>query len=489
MISVFLRERRRYALEELEHLLQGSKAGILDILKTLKIKGLIRMSKMTFEQQNLNDLTDEDDEVMLDGSDGKVCYIFTYVGIIAVKDVVLKCYPKYLIHSKNYALDLKQALRVIEKYDTRSQKIHLYADMGETTTYNKLAVMIFLLRDYYDYGIYSNSKNIVEENGQGEILWDKTVNNTYALLCEDGPYYSSVYTKQRVNDEQNFFHRLHACILYRISKELEEAGLLDLFDITGVPPTDDELEDFGDDDYILYRLDRELNVQFNTRKQLLLKTMSAYIVNQGITTDFGDSFSLYGTANFNLVWETVCNEILGDQRAAPMGVLSLPNKLNQEYDKKEPLISVIEHPKWYGKKAEDIYFDKTADKTLIPDFLAIKKIHGKYRFIIFDAKYYNLQLEEHEVLSGQPGIESVTKQYLYELAYRDFMKKNGIESVYNCFLFPTEENSVIDKGYVELPFLHALDLRNIAIRFLPAKEVFEYYLSNRKMDIEMLNLK
>ena len=159
-----------------------------------------------------------------------------------------------------YAPLLKQVLRVIEKYDSRSQKINLYADFGEKTTFNRIAVMIFLLRDYYDYGLYSDSREVIEENGRGEILWDKTINNTYAVLNDDEPCYPYLYTRHHILDEQNFFRRLHACVLSRISREMEEAGLLELFDITEIPQAEEELEDLGDEDYLIYRLEQELDV-------------------------------------------------------------------------------------------------------------------------------------------------------------------------------------------------------------------------------------
>ena len=96
---------------------------------------------------------------------------------------------------------------------------------------------------------------------------------------------------------------------------------------------------------------------------------------------------------------------------------------------------------------------------------------------------------EKDALRGQPGIESITKQYLYQLAYKDFMQKHGLTKVRNCFLFPTEKDEYIDKGYAELRMLHALGLENIAVRLLPAHKVFDCYLSETTMDIEVLNLK
>ena len=41
---------------------------------------------------------------------------------------------------------------------------------------------------------------------------------------------------------------------------------------------------------------------------------------------------------------------------------------------------------------------------------------------LYDAKYYKIHLNESGV-SRQPGVGDVTKQYLYELAYKELAKK------------------------------------------------------------------
>ena len=41
--------------------------------------------------------------------------------------------------------------------------------------------------------------------------------------------------------------------------------------------SEESLSNFGDKDYILERLHKELNIQFNTRRQILLKTIYTYI--------------------------------------------------------------------------------------------------------------------------------------------------------------------------------------------------------------------
>ena len=112
--------------------------------------------------------------------------------------------------------------------------------------------------------------------------------------------------KNTVNNDLDYFRRLHECVLTTCSNELKNVGLLQLFDLSEVNLTQEEFSDFGDDNYILYRLQSEIQSQYVTRKQNLLKTIYTYIAND--KTDKDDiSYSLYGTNSFNLVWEkSVC---------------------------------------------------------------------------------------------------------------------------------------------------------------------------------------
>lgn len=57
-----------------------------------------------------------------------------------------------------------------------------------------------------------------------------------------------------------------------------------------------------------------------------------------------------------------------------------------------------------------------------PDLITLAETNQGVDFIIFDAKYYNTKLEPDTPSKGQPGIESISKQYLYQLAYQKFIK-------------------------------------------------------------------
>lgn len=481
MISEFVREQKRYTQKDLCHKLKCSEEQVVPLIRKLKEFGVLKAVKASDVQKNMADLLDEDIEVAdVEVGENEYLYVFTFVGVIVVAGRVLKCYPKYLLHANEPTHELQQVMKVLEKYNSKEQIVRMFNDSSESSSFNLLAVLLFLLQDYFENNVYSNTEEIIECNGSGEILWDKTINETFTMLSDNRPYYVELQTRKRVTNDFDYFKRLHECVLTMASTELKDAKLLDLFEMDEVNLTDEELDDFGDKEYILYKIEKELNIQFNTRKQLVLKTMYAYLYRRGSLFDI-DCLSLFGTNSFNLVWEKICADIMDNQLDVPLGAIKLPVSLKDGYDRKKKLIELIEKPLWTATR-------KTAKDTLIPDLISICKIDRQYQFIIFDAKYYNALLENGTVPTGQPGIESVTKQYLYQLAYQKFIDEHEFSAVKNCFLLPTENNEIEDKGEVRLNMLANLGLQDIKVRFIPAAMAYDLYLSGRKMDIEMMNL-
>lgn len=481
MISKFVREQKRYTQQELCDIMECPEEETVSYIRRLKEYGILKVVKASDLQKDMSDLLDEDIEIAdVEVGENEYLYVFTFVGVIVVAGRVLKCYPKYLLHVDKPIAELQQVIKVLEKYNSKEQIIRMFNDSSENRTFNLLAVLLFLLQDYYENGIYNNTEDIIESSGSGEIIWDKTINETFMFLSNNRPYYTDLRTKKRINDEYDYFKRLHECVLTKASKELQEADLLDIFEITEIELTNEQLDDFGDKEYVLYRIEKELNIQFNTRKHLLLKTIYTYIAHSGSLYDI-DCLSIFGTNRFNLVWEDVCADILDNQRKKKLESLKLPIPLKQEYDKKKELIEIIEKPLW-------TVTGKNAKGTLIPDIISIAECSQGYAFIISDAKYYNARLEANTMPEGQPGIESITKQYLYQLAYQQFIKDHAFSIVKNCFLMPTEKSEVVDKGEVSLNMLKDLGLQNIKVRLLPAVLAYEFYLAGRKLDIEMLHI-
>ena len=157
-------------------------------------------------------------------------------------------------------------------------------------------------------------------------------------------------------------------------------------------------------------------------------------------------------------------------------------KVLEKYNSKEQIIRMYNEGielniEFLDNTLQNIFFVTEIFNVLIRDIYThdIENIDGNYQFIIFDAKYYNIQLEHNKKLCGQPGIESVTKQYLYQLAYQPFVEAHQIGTVRNCFLMPSASSEIIEKGAVTLAMLRNLGLQDIQVRLLPAEQMYQFY--------------
>lgn len=453
-MNVYFREQERYTQKDICEILDCNEDKVVALIKRLKEFGVIkRVKKDAVDLQEI----DNDDygvaPVVL--GDTESLYAFCFVGVLWVNEFIIKCYPKYIHNNKAPVGDFKEVLQVIKHYNHKKENvIHLQNDGVESSAFNMLALMLYFLNDYYQNGIYSNAQEIIETNGTGEILWDKTINETFAYIQNHRPFYMELKTRKRINDETGFFSRLHQCILSECSRKLESQQLFDIFDdVSPIEFDETTLEDFGDREYLSYRIERELGVQYNSRKRLLLQSMYAYINNEK-SVDTNEHFSMFGTTAYHTIWEDVCKEVLCD--------------MSKEY------LQYIPKPTWIDIPAKD---------TLIPDVVTIyKEKEDKEYFAIFDAKYYDVNIvfdknKKPTAISGQPGIESITKQYLYEQAFSYKGLTTGKE-VINAFIFPkyNQGNQFEKVGEVEFSIM-CPRLKKVAIVFVEPKNFYEKYLA------------
>lgn len=231
-ISRYVREQKRYTKNEIKSIFSFSESEAESFIRRLKSFGIMKAVKHTAGQRDLSDLSDADIEIADDTGESSECfYVFTYVGVLTIGDRVVKCFPKYITQNDAPDTEMKQVIRVLRRYGSKEQIVNLYNGDGQSSSFNILAVMLFLLEDYHQYGAYINSEDIVEVNGEGPILWGQTIDNGFTLISSNRPYYVDIYTHRSVDDEQDFFHRLHRCIVSESSRQLRDAGLIDLFDL------------------------------------------------------------------------------------------------------------------------------------------------------------------------------------------------------------------------------------------------------------------
>ena len=488
MKTVYFREGQHYSSSNIESKfgLDTDKAkALINILKQYNVLKAVRRDKPEY-----SDLSDQDiiaGEIPDNSPD--FTYQFTFVGVILLNNNILLVYPKYIDNNKEPFDELKTIIKVLEKYNQKEQLVHLYNGDAESKVFNKLAISLHILNDYYENGLYSNQQEIIEQNGEGEILWDKTINETYAIIKNNTPYYVDLFTVDNTENDLDYIRRLHAAIVTKCTRDLNDEKLLDLFDVSGAELTEQTVEDFGDKDYICYRLEQEIKTQFVTRKQNLLKTLYTYISEQS-SNETDVSFSLYGTNSFNLVWEKACGSLFNNMLDGSWTIKRLKNaglideKRVLTSDMSKTISDYIERPEW-------ILFNNSVNYKgdLIPDMVMLKKTEKKGRsMFILDGKYYLIREKDGE-LEGNPGIQDVIKQYIYNAALRDFINIFDIKAVANAFVVPaiaskkkgiSIENigqisywAIQKAGFKELP--------DVQVVMIDPELVWDRYLSNKPL--------
>ena len=482
--TVYFREGQHYSFSDI-----SSKFG-LDVkttesrIKTLRQYNVLKAVRRSSSQYS--DLSDQDTivgEVPEDSSD--VVYLFTFVGVILLDNVILLLYPKYFNKSTEPFDELKTIIKVLEKYNQKEQLVHLYNGEVGNKSFNKLAISLHILRDYHENGLYSNQHEIIEQNGEGEILWDKTINETYAIIKNNTPYYVDLYTVDNTENDLDYIRRLHAAIVTECTRKLDDEKILALFDVQGAELTEQTLSEFGDKDYILYRLEQEIKTQFVTRKQNLLKTLYTYISERS-TVETDVSFSLYGTNSFNLVWEKACGSLFDNMKDRSIKYLKKKGLINDkqilESDWNKTISDFIERPEWLLLNERLKY-----KGDLIPDIVMLRSdTKGDKSMYILDGKYYLIRQNDKDI-EGIPGIQDVIKQYVYNAALHDFISIFDIKSVANAFVVPAIESqnnhtigidnkwnitywAIQKAGFKELP--------DVQVVIIDPKLVWKHYLDN-----------
>ncbi len=466
----FIKELSYYSQEELANHLKIDLETAARCIKTLTARGVLK-----FKTNNANEYDDAADK----GVCGK--YQFVYVGIIVFNNLILMIYPKYMNKQPDVA-EIQQILKVIRKTSGSFAEITAITEDGIKSN-DRLALMLSIIEMYSDYGIYTNFEKRFATNGTGTIAWDRTITKYNPLFSNGIPVYVNYETTETAEDQSDFIKRLHASILSTITEKLEKYGLLELLAIDPIELTDEHPEDIADKSYLEYRLDRELNVQFITWKQDLIQLLKRFIVDDEMFIR-SDEIICLGTTTFYHVWECACKVAFSDKIDNQIGSLGI--QLSERWTRraKETLFSIIPRPQWY--RWNDSEYETCNDvSTLIPDIITFwtSKKAGNV-FAIIDAKYYVPHLGAK--VRGIPGVESITKQYLYQKAYTRFVLDHDFNTVVNAFVVPTTSDEIKLLGKAEFPDIFEKEeapfMDCILMWALPAKTMWDCYLQDKGFD-------
>lgn len=382
---------------------------------------------------------------------------FCYVGIVSFSDIVLCILPKYYrlcdCSSKEVISDFTKVIKTLKRvqlsYEIPDQSLLLpnkHAKFNEITAADKF------LKDYLDYGIYRKSESIYALNADGEVSWDTSINQLYPMFSKRQPIYYDVYSQINVTEDDNIITELHKWIIKRF---LNKYGLILDYTFSFTESTVSDLSKLGTNEYLKTVVRNQLNVAYVDREILLLKGILS-LLNAHDSSD-KNQFTLYGTGYFHVVWEVVCGEVLRNKFAK--------------------FSTLIPEPHWH-----DMLGNSIAKDTLRPDIISTVEVDVK-RFFIFDAKYYSLcyTLTDELEVSGNPGIQDVSKQYLYALSYKDV----NYTKMYNCFLFPKLGTSFFEVvGFVSFNLFNEAKVYNV---YISPDLLFKKYLSSDHVSVDELN--
>lgn len=375
-------------------------------------------------------------------SDGKN-FSFQFVGVFGVNSVIGCCFPKFFEDADMDICRFKKIVQVIRKCQHNRDNSYRYSYGEPINFFNQLSVELFLIKDYIENGVYSNYKSYIEDNGDGEIDWDRTINETFAIIKENRPYYTTMKTWATENDESDYFKRLHKYVLTLCFSKMKKEGLLELFGLPFDTLSEECEKDFGNIDYIKYRISQEIQTQYILRKQTLLKTLLSFFAKEK-SCETNESLTVYGVNNFDYIWQEACAYIFNDKHS--------------EYER---IIDNLRKPLWFHYNDDSsAVLSKNNENTLRTDIISVYENEGKRTFCILDAKNYLIDWSSDRY-KGQPGVEDVVKQFAYHKEFLGYIANAGYDHVVNALLFPYQEhfdpegsnNMVNNFGYVEMPIM------------------------------------
>lgn len=378
-----------------------------------------------------------------------------YVGLIVLEDRVISVLPKILKGKDdrlNKAEVTKLILKVLRKYISENKEVFNTLETTEKNGLNKLSLIDFLFRDYIEYGLYDKTREVFEVNGDGEICWEKTVEEIDPVINGGIPYYVDYITNETESNEEHYIRRLHQYVLTEAKEYLEKFEIGDILeDLFNIPNLDfNILEDgLGDEEYQVKMIEGQLKEEYNERRIKLLHRMKEFIEDTKLYSD--NDVELFGVRKFWSVWEKACQEVFGDHYGSSTELKGIMKKKTLS--------------KW----------EKSGDRgNMIPDIVT----ENNNDFYILDAKYYSLEGDSF------PGVQDVAKQFMYEKA---FSERIGEKRTYNAFICPGDKNELFDTVTMELFEGRKIEGRKIEVVRISYQELFKTYTGQgKKMSLDTL---
>lgn len=424
----------------------------IEFIENKYIDRLELINKLSGDKKIFNMLK-ENRLIKLSKDDFNLC-AFSYVGVIFVRNLLIYVFPKVYTYKDIDDIKLKNMIKLFLEYSKREtldveEKEFLGID-EDCEKGNLLSIIDFILEDYSENGLYYKKTRINEINGNGCIEWGKTIDRNKVYFNENNEiiYYEVMTSRRNIRDDY-IITKIHKYIINKCIELINELGILEIL-VYNVDTFDLDFSDIEDIQFIREELIKELSLIFNDRKIKLLKTMLAFINNE-VFDGKENEMLVFGTRNFEIVWEKINSYIFKNQYAL--------------YSKDIP------KPQWICQETKEVNYRKT----IIPDIVNVEEDFKLFN--ILDAKYYTTNFIQGRLEGTVPGTEDIIKQLVYE----DFLKQKYINYTFtNSFIIPTC-NEMKKIGVVGFPISNTNKLINLI--HMNIDKVISLYINNRTINI------
>ena len=440
MRLVYLQELRDYTVEDIKSRVQGQSS----------VEGM--PIDKGFCDRLRDAMNDDFDATVVRGTNGK--YTFDYVGLYDYvdeektgKNVTFFFLPKFLdwdkIEKRELAGKRDIVLKAIDRYNKEKAPLTDQVEMAERKREGLLELAVRMLRDYLENGVYVIERRELELNGQGEIDWNATIETFQPMIKKGRPYYMEVLTEQAFSDEDHYITRLHKCLVTVWGRKLEELGLASVLRVNVPMLSEAELDHFGDADCQIARIDRELGVQFVTKKRETLLLMKELIQRSTEREKAHTENLSFGMTKAEHLWEAACASVLGSELDEQL------SKFGLNADEGKTFKDLMPHVQWTNILSKNQSFESRWRLDFIRTYPPHKAGEKVEKLVILDAKYYMVGWENKDgkwSIYGQPGIGDIAKQMFYQLAVADLREANRDLTFVNAFLFPGDDAEWKDTG-------------------------------------------
>ncbi len=363
----------------------------------------------------------------------------SFVGVVVQKERMLFSFPKHydidIIDSEKIKC-MKQILKLIAINQSNKGSFD-NGDKGEFP----IRAYIHIANYYKKYGLYTANEKYYKKGYDGNIDWNKTINESNKIIQKNGLLFFPFVLK-RTRDTSVF---ISECMNYVLG---DADGYRDIIEI--IIPYNQKTKNsiFNNTKYVIAKLKQIKNNYFKDSEKRLIQSLIEYITWK---SEVKDNVRLL-TLRFENYWEKMIDKYLNCKFVDYKNDSILwGDGQNNNFIK--PDMEFVESQNIRAKK--DREFHKIQyDHYMFDD--------ERKRILLFDSKYFNKEVNSLNY-----------KQLFYHYHLKN--KYLDIKNIINGLLLPTS------KKYYTKVHIDRTDLDNIKIieHYINLNEVVDFYMKNR----------